>query len=64
MEAWEEAIVQHEKECAERYQGIEKQFGEVKAQISGLNGKFTVLLWMNGYMVALLSAITLRVFFV
>ncbi|MCY3727764.1 MAG: hypothetical protein OXF97_02045 [Nitrospira sp.] len=64
MELWEEALAKHEKECAERYQGIEKQFGDVMVKLSNLDGKFTIILWIGGYMAALLSAITLRVFFV
>ncbi len=62
MESWEEAIVKHEKECSERYQGIEKQFGEIKAKLSHLDGKFTVFMWLLGYMVLLMSAVTVRVF--
>ncbi len=64
MEVWEKALAKHEKECAERYQGIEKQFGDMMMKLSNLDGKFTIILWISGYMALLLSAIALRAFFV
>ena len=54
VEAWEKALNNHEKECERRY-------GEVLAKLAHLDGKFSIFMWVLGYLAALMSIITVRV---